>query len=164
MVKERKQLNWRWPWIGAAVILVLVFVSVRSLTRERLEVRAAQAVHKSLESTISTNGRVEPITNYEIPSPIATTVKAVYAQPGDVVPAGKLLLTLDDVDARARLATAESAVNPRSRLLRLYSQWNARAATGKRRRSRPYTARSRPGAARSRCPHQAERNRRGVSQ
>src|SRR4029077_3025305 len=66
--------------------------------------------HKSLESTISTNGRVEPITNYEIPSPIATTVKAVYAQPGDVVPAGKLLLTLDDVDARARLATAESAV------------------------------------------------------
>jgi HlyD family secretion protein len=110
MVKERKQLNWRWPWIGAAVIVVLVFVSVRSLTRDRLEVRAAQAVHKSLESTISTNGRVEPITNYEIPCRISTTVTAVYVQPGDVVPAGKLLLTLDDVEARARLATAESAV------------------------------------------------------
>jgi len=110
MVKERKQLNWRWPWIGAVVILVLVFVSVRSLTRDRLEVRVAQAVHKSLESTISTNGRVEPITDYEIPCRISTTVKAVYVQPGDVVPAGKLLLTLDDVEARARLATAESAV------------------------------------------------------
>jgi HlyD family secretion protein len=110
MVQERKQLNWRWAWLGAAVILVLVFMSVRSLTRERLEVRAAQAAHRSLESTISTNGRVEPVTNYEISSPISTTVKAVYVQPGDLVPAGKLLLTLDDVVARARLATAESAV------------------------------------------------------
>jgi HlyD family secretion protein len=37
-------------------------------------------------------------------------VKAVYAQPGDQVPAGKLLLELDDTQARARLATAESGV------------------------------------------------------
>jgi HlyD family secretion protein len=31
-------------------------------------------------------------------------------QPGDQVPAGKLLMVLDDVEARARLATAESGV------------------------------------------------------
>jgi HlyD family secretion protein len=110
MVRERKQLNWRWVWLGAALILVLVFMSVRSLTRDRLEVRVAQAAHRSLESTISTNGRVEPITPYEIAAPISTTVKAVYVQPGDVVPAGKLLLTLDDMVARAKLATAESGV------------------------------------------------------
>jgi HlyD family secretion protein len=110
MVRERKQLNWRWVWLGAAIILVLVFMSVRSLTRDRLEVRAVQAAHRPLQSTISTNGRVEPVTNYELSSPISTTVKAVYVQPGDVVPAGKLLLTLDDMVARARLATAESAV------------------------------------------------------
>jgi HlyD family secretion protein len=110
MAKERKQFNWRWAWLGAAIILVLVFMSVRSLTRERLEVRAAQAAHKPLESTISTNGRVEPVMNYPIPCPISTTVKSVYVQPGDKVPAGKLLLVLDDLQARARLATAESAV------------------------------------------------------
>jgi len=37
-------------------------------------------------------------------------VKAVYVQPGDVVPAGKLLIQLDDLQAEARVATAESGV------------------------------------------------------
>jgi HlyD family secretion protein len=110
MAQERRQFSWRWAWIGAAVILVLVFMSVRSLTRERLQVRVVQAAHKSLERTISTNGRVEPVDNHEVPCPIATTVKAVYVQPGDQVQAGKLLLVLDDVEARARLAAAESGV------------------------------------------------------
>ncbi len=36
-----------------------------------------------LLNTVSTNGRVEPIVNYQFYSPIATTVKAVYAQEGD---------------------------------------------------------------------------------
>ena len=64
----------------------------------------------SAVNTVSTNGRVEPEVNYEVHSPIATTVKAVYVQPGDRVPAGKLLMVLDDVQARARLASAESGV------------------------------------------------------
>lgn len=110
MAQERKQLGWRWAWIGAAIILVLVFMSVRSLTRTRLEVRASQATHQSLSSFISTNGRVQPVQNYQVTCPISTTVKAVYVQPGDKVEAGKLLMELDDVQARARLATAQAGV------------------------------------------------------
>lgn len=110
MAKERTQLDWRWAWLGAVVILVLVFTSVRSLTRERLQVRVVEVVHRSLESTISTNGRVEPEMNYQVPSPLATTVKAVYVQVGDKVAAGKLLLVLDDMQARVRLASAQSGV------------------------------------------------------
>jgi HlyD family secretion protein len=63
-----------------------------------------------LVSTISTNGRVEPEVNFELHTPIASTVKAVYAQPGDQVPAGKLLMVLDNAQALAREATAESGV------------------------------------------------------
>ena len=92
------------------MVLVLVFFSVRSLTRDRLEVRAAQASHEALVSSISTNGRVEPVQDYQVHSPIAAVVKAIYVQPGDQVPAGKLLMQLDDMQARARLASAESAV------------------------------------------------------
>ena len=110
MAQERKQLNWRWAWLGAAVILVFVFMSVRSLTRTRLEVRTAQASHQSIKSTISTNGRVEPVNPYQITCPISTTVKAVHVQPGDKVTAGKLLMVLDNVQARARLATAQAGV------------------------------------------------------
>jgi HlyD family secretion protein len=117
MAKERRQLSWGWVWLGAAVILVLVFVAVRSLTRERLDVRVAQVTRQSLESTESTNGRVEPEINVQITSPLATTVKAVYVQAGDTVRAGKVLMQLDDIDARAKLASAESGVKTAQAML-----------------------------------------------
>jgi len=110
MAKESKQLSWPWVWLGAAIILVLVFLSVRSLTRERLQVRVAEVSRQTLESTEAANGRVEPEVNYELHSPLATTVKAVYVQEGDHVTAGKLLMTLDDIQARARVAAAQSGV------------------------------------------------------
>lgn len=110
MTQERKQLDRRWLWLGALLLTVAVFFSVRSLTRDRLPVRVAAAAHVPLVSTISTNGRVEPEANYEVHSPTATTVRAVYVQPGDEVAAGKLLLVLDDVQARASEAAAESGV------------------------------------------------------
>lgn len=110
MAQERKQMDRRWVWFGALVLLILVFFVTRSLSRDHLPVRAVQATHLSLASTVSTNGRVEPEVNYEIHSPVATTVKAVYVQPGDTVPAGKLLMVLDDTQVRARLAAAQSGV------------------------------------------------------
>ena len=110
MAEARKQSNRLWLWLGSAVLLVVVFFSVRAMTRGKQEIHAAEATEGPLSSTISTNGHVEPITNYEFHSPISTTVKAIYVQPGDKVPAGKLLMVLDDTDARARLASAESGV------------------------------------------------------
>lgn len=110
MAKESKELNWRWVWLGAAVILVLVFFSVRSLTREHLQVRAVQVARQALESTRNANGKVEPEDNQQIHSPLATTVTKVFVQEGDQVQAGKILLQLDDIQARARVATAENQV------------------------------------------------------
>jgi HlyD family secretion protein len=111
MMQDAKPSDRRWIWWSAAVlILIAVFFSVRALSRERLPVRAAQAKHESLESSVSTNGRVEPEANYEFHSPAPTTVTGVFVQPGDQVPAGKLLIELDATQAQARLATAESGV------------------------------------------------------
>ena len=110
MVTERKQLDRKWLWIGAVVVLILVYFGVRSLTRDRLPVRAAEVSQEPLASTISTNGLVEPIHNIEVHASIGAIVKRVDVQPGDTVPAGKLLMQLDDIDARAKLAGADSAV------------------------------------------------------
>lgn len=110
MADERKQLNRGWLWLGAILVLVLVFFAVRSLTRGKLPVRAATVTQGVLRSTISTNGRVEPEENYQLHSPLATTVKAVYVQPGDTVAKGKLLMVLDGTEAHARVAAAQSGV------------------------------------------------------
>ncbi|MGP8254039.1 MAG: efflux RND transporter periplasmic adaptor subunit [Terracidiphilus sp.] len=110
MAEARTQSGRRWLWIGAMVVLVAVFFVARDLLREKLMVQEAQAVREPLKSTESTNGKVEPEKNYDFYSPLATTVKAVYVQSGDRVAAGKLMIVLDDVEARARVAAAESGL------------------------------------------------------
>jgi HlyD family secretion protein len=110
MAEARMQTGRKWLWIASVVVLIAVFFVARYFLRERLPVRTVQVQHAALQYTVSTNGRVEPIVNYQFYSPLATTVEAVYAQVGDQVPAGKLLITLDDLQARAQVASAESAV------------------------------------------------------
>jgi HlyD family secretion protein len=110
MAEIQRQSGRRWLWIGAAVVTIAVFFVARSLLRVRLQVRVAQAEHEVLLSTVSTNGKVEPEVNYQFYSPLATTVKSVYVQTGDKVPAGKVMIVLEDVAARAQVATAESGV------------------------------------------------------
>jgi HlyD family secretion protein len=108
--QENKQTNRVWLWIGAAVLLVIVFFVARSLTRDRMPVHAAVASRAELFKTVPTNGLVEPVKKYEFHSPVATTVRSIEVQQGYHVKAGQLLMQLDDVNARARLATAESAL------------------------------------------------------
>jgi HlyD family secretion protein len=110
MVTERKRLDRKWLWFGAVVVLITVYFGSRSLTRDRLPVRAAEVSQEPLATTASTNGRVEPIHNIEVHAPLAAIVKGVYVEAGDSVPAGKLLMQLDDIEARAKLASADSAV------------------------------------------------------
>jgi HlyD family secretion protein len=110
MVEEKKQSSRLWLWLGAAIVVVIVFFWARSFTRERLPVREARVSRRQVLNQISTNGRVEPVVNYPIYSPVASTVKALYVQQGDQVPAGKALLQLDDIEARARVASAENGV------------------------------------------------------
>ena len=122
MVTERKQLSRRWLWLGLTVVLIAVYIVVRSITRDRIPVHAAEVAQAPLESTIATNGRVEPEGNVEIHSPVSAVVRAVYVQAGDRVPAGKLLMHLDDVEVRAKLAAADSGVKSAQAALEATSQ------------------------------------------
>lgn len=110
MAEANRQTNRVWLWIGAAGLLVVVFFVARSMTRNQLPIHAAEATRTELFSTVPTNGLVEPVKNYEFHSPLATSVRTVYVQQGDHVKAGQLLMQLDDINARARVASAESAL------------------------------------------------------
>jgi len=110
MAEARGLRNRWWLWAGAAAVVIAVFVVAQSSLREKLPVRIALVQHQSLLNTESTNGRVEPVENYRFFSPISTTIKTVYVQEGDRVPSGKLLIALDDLQAQAQVAAAESGV------------------------------------------------------
>ncbi len=110
MAEAKRQVSRVWLWLGAAVVLVAVFFVARAMTRDRMPVRAAAAVRAELVSTVSTNGLVEPVRNFSFYSPLATTVRAINVQQGDHVHTGQVLMELDDVSARAHVATAESGL------------------------------------------------------
>ncbi len=90
--------------LGAAGILVLAaFVSLRSA---RIPVRAERSVRETISNSISTNGKIEPLQNFEAHAPVATTVRKLYVHEGDSVKRGQLLLQLEDSDIRAQAARA----------------------------------------------------------
>jgi len=99
-------------WIISVVALIGVFYLVHLLTRGKVPIRVAAATMGPLTKTVATNGKVqpEPQFNFEAHAPFPGVVAAVYVHAGDKVPAGKLLLAMDDTEARARTATAFAAL------------------------------------------------------
>ncbi len=102
--------NNRWLWIVMALLAAGIVYSVRMVTRTRLPIRVATVQRGDIASTFSTNGIVEPITNFEAHAPYAGLVKAVFVHEGARVPSGKLLLEMDDTQARTQEAAALSAL------------------------------------------------------
>ncbi len=99
----------RTTWIVLALVLLAAALLLRHFTRSVLPVRMATVQRGQLISTLSTNGKVEPVHNFAAYSPRAGTVKAVYVHEGEKVTTGQLLLALDDSEARSDVAAALAA-------------------------------------------------------
>ena len=91
----------------AAVLLLAAFVSMR---RGELPVRVERLTRDSITSSISTDGKIEAVQNFEAHAIAPAPVKRVLVKPGDQVKAGQLLLQLDDAQARAQAARALAQV------------------------------------------------------
>lgn len=110
MVTKKRTNNTRWIWLAAAVAVAIVFYLVHLATRSRVPIRTAIVVRSELKSTIATNGKVEPQFNFEAHAPFAGIVKQLYVHEGEKAGKGKLLLSMDDTDAKARLAAAVASL------------------------------------------------------
>ena len=99
----------RW-WVTALAILAAVIVLAAFVSRrdDAIGVRTAVVVQSSIRSLVSTNGKIEPVNNFEAHAPAATSIRRVFVKEGDSVKKGQLLLVLDDADARAQAARAQT--------------------------------------------------------
>jgi HlyD family secretion protein len=86
---------------------VLIVVVSR---RGPVPVRAITVERGPIRSLVSTNGKIEPVQNFEAHAPIATTVKRLLVKEGDHVRKGQLLLQLDDADIRSQAAKAQALI------------------------------------------------------
>ena len=73
-----------------------------------LRVHTTRLVRGPIRALVSTNGKIEPVENFEAHAPIATNVTRVFVKEGDHVRKGQLLLQLDDADIRSQAARAQA--------------------------------------------------------
>ena len=99
--------RWIWPAFAIAIVLLILY---SYLHQTPLKVRATVVQRGPIRSVVSTNGKVEPIQNFEAHAPISTTVKRLLVKEGDHVRKGQLLLELDDADIRSQAAKAQAQV------------------------------------------------------
>lgn len=85
------------------MVLLAAFIGFR---QSKVPVRADRALRQTIVNIVTTNGKVEPVENFEAHAPMATTVRRVLVKAGDAVKPGQLLLELDASSARSEAARA----------------------------------------------------------
>src|SRR5919201_3767032 len=85
-----------WRFVIVAIGAVLVLAAFISSRKGTVSVRYDRVTKQDLVTSISTNGKVEPIQNFEAHSPAPTTVKRLYVREGQQVHAGEILIQLEE--------------------------------------------------------------------
>jgi HlyD family secretion protein len=86
-----------------------VFFYIHNL-HQVVEVTAAKVEPQTLMQKKSTNGRVEPLEDFEAHAPLAGVVNNIYVHLGQEVRSGQELVRMDDSEARKQLAGAEASL------------------------------------------------------
>jgi HlyD family secretion protein len=96
-----------WFLLGAAALAVvgLLYLSSR---RPPPQVSVVHVTRGDLSSSITSNGKVEPITPYDLRAKFDGFVDRVLVAEGQTVKAGQLLAVLNDGDVRAQLDQARA--------------------------------------------------------
>jgi len=108
--------------VAAVLVCLLVWQSGR---KPAAKISAMTPTRENLVSSISSNGKVEPISPYVMRAQLDTFVKKIYVTEGQTVKKGQLLLELNVKDVTAQLAET------RSKLLRAQDELRAAKAGGK---------------------------------
>jgi HlyD family secretion protein len=105
-------------WLGLGIVVALtVLLLILNARRPAPRVAVVPVTRENLTTSISSNGKVEPIAPYSMRAEMDTYVTRVLATEGQTVHRGQLLVELDDAaelaaldQARAQLATEEDAL------------------------------------------------------
>src|SRR6266567_3294494 len=100
----------RWVlWALGLIVAVILFASFASRD-DSVPIVATAVSRSTIRSVISTNGKVEPVQNFEAHAPVGTNVEQVLVKEGDHVRKGQLLVELDAAGARSQAAQALTQV------------------------------------------------------
>ena len=121
---DRRLRNRILVFLLAAGILAYVLILL-SGRQPVAKLSATYASRENIVSSVSSNGKVEPIAPYVMRAQLGTFVRQVYVLEGQQVKKGQPLLELDVKDAAASLAEA------RARLLKAQEDFHAASSGGR---------------------------------
>ena len=121
---DRRLRNWIVILLLLAVVAAIFLVWLIG-RKPAAKISAMTPTRENLVSSISSNGKVEPISPYVIRAQLNTFVKKIYVTEGQTVKKGQLLLELNVKEVAAQLAET------RSKLLRAQDDLRAARAGGK---------------------------------
>ncbi len=112
---QRREARKRWLKIGAVGggvvgIVVLVIALVGESVKES-DLSIAPAEKGTIESSVSASGKIVPLYEQAIVSPVSTKIMEVYCNEGDQVEAGESLLRLDLQSTEMELRRATDDVS-----------------------------------------------------
>ena len=90
--------------------MLLIFFWVKSCTRDVTEVRVTTVTRQNLAKVSQTNGKVEPIGEYQAHADVSGEVEKVYVDVGQKVKPGELLVKMRDTEVDSRVAAANSTL------------------------------------------------------
>jgi HlyD family secretion protein len=94
--------------LGAAALVAVIIVAAVMLDGRGPLVPVVKVTRQNLSASITSNGKVEPISPFTARAGFPTFVEKVLAKEGQVVRKGELILTLEASDMRAQLAQARA--------------------------------------------------------
>jgi HlyD family secretion protein len=107
-----------WLVLGLAIPLAILLLYLNS-RRPVPQVAVVQVIRKDLSSSITSNGKVEPITPFYMRAKFDGFVNQVLVAENQMVKPGQLLLTLDSTDIRAQLDQARAQLTSQEDDLRI---------------------------------------------
>ena len=121
---ERSVRNRILIFLAAAALLAYALIAL-SARKPVVKISTTTPAIENLSSSISSNGKVEPVSPFVMRAPLDTFVDKVLAVEGQTVSKGQLLIQLNVHDASAQLADAKS------KLLKAQDDLRAALAGGK---------------------------------
>src|SRR3954470_17998468 len=103
----------RWAWFGGVAVLIVLGAGflLRGALKSEVKLdksKLAQVERGDIARSVVATGKIEPRTKVEVKSKASGIVKKIYADYGQTVKAGQVLVELDKEELQARLREASA--------------------------------------------------------
>ena len=97
--------------LGILLLLaILILLIIKFFSKDIVEIRVSEVTRQNLVSSVSTNGKVEPIDEFPAHAAVPGVVEKLYVSLGQKVKAGDLIVRMSDSGASARIAAATASL------------------------------------------------------